>query len=345
LVDVANASSENQSFTSMRVKDDMIVMTSYAGNGATLSAVAFDTSGNFLWSKMITSRGGMDVEIDDNHNVYLLSQKDNQVSAQSNRDIVIFKLNQQGDLIDTFGYDFGNSTEFASRMTLVNNKITIIGQTIELNGGYMNWITLQIDLDGNNIWSATYDYFESNDEAPLWLTALENGEVYVSGKGGPAYTDFNGSQYLQYVTLRYNNGNIVWRDTDIYQGYTGIVNTPDNDCGIYVLGETSMTLNHYTDECITLSSREDDTKQLSELSVYPNPAQDNITISLNQSSVSGFSISIFDATGNLIHVLHPTQFKAKSDSITFDFSNYATGVYNIVIQDGINKHSEKVIKF
>ena len=342
LVDVSNASSENQSFTSMRLKDDMIVMTSYAGNGATLSATAFDTSGNFLWSKMITSRGGMDVEIDDNHNVYLLSQKDNQVSAQSNRDLVIFKLNEQGDLIDTFAYDFGNSTEFASRMTLVNNKISIIGQTIGLNQGYMDWLTLQIDLDGNTIWSATYDYMESNDEAPFWISALENGEVYVSGKGGPAYIDFNGSQYLQYVTLRYNNGNIVWRDTDIYQGYNGIVNAADNECGVYVLGETSMTLNHYADECITLSTNEGDSKNLENLSVYPNPASDKVTIPLNAIVNSEYSIAIVDAMGTLVEFIEHNQ--QSKNVVTIDVKHLASGVYNIILQDGENMRSEKMIK-
>ena len=68
IFNVANASALNQSFTSMRLKNNLIVMTSYAYNGSQVSVVAFDTSGTFLWGNLFPGRGGMDVEIDDNSN-------------------------------------------------------------------------------------------------------------------------------------------------------------------------------------------------------------------------------------------------------------------------------------
>jgi hypothetical protein len=244
---VGNASTANQSFNNMRVKDGKVAMTSYAANGTVACLVVFDTSGTFLWGHTYSSFGGTDVEIDNDGNVFLLTREANQVGPSTQFDMKIIKVNPSGTLLNEYSYDFGNSTEFPVRMTLVNNKISIIGSSILSGGAYMDWITFQIDLNGNKLWDARYNEMLSNDEIPYWITALDNGDVYVSGKGGPPFVDFNGSVYLKYVALRYNQGEIQWSDTHQYQGYTGKVNALDLNGGLYVMGETSMTLVHYND--------------------------------------------------------------------------------------------------
>jgi hypothetical protein len=247
---VGNASTANQSFTSMRVKNGKVAMVSYASNGTVACLVQFDTDGNFLWGHTYASNGGFDLEIDDLGTIYLLSRKQNQVGASTGFDMKIIKVDTNGNTLAEYNYDFGNSTEFPIRMTLVNEKISIIGSSILSGGAYMDWITVQIDLNGNKLWDARYNEMLSNDEIPYWITALDNGDVYVSGKGGPPYVDFNGSQYLRYVALRYNQGVVAWSDTNQYQGYTGKVNALDKQGGLYVMGETSMTLVHYNDEVL-----------------------------------------------------------------------------------------------
>lgn len=241
----------------------------------------------------------------------------------------IFKLNSTGDLLDEFVYDFGETNDFASRMTLVNGKISVIGQTVPAIGGYLDWLTFQIDLSGNLLWSAQYDYM-NNDETPHWITARENGDVYVSGQGGPAYIDFNGSQYLRYVTLKYSNGEMIWRNTSPYQGYIGVANALDNDCGIYVLGETSMTLNHYTDECETIGienpSRQD------EILLYPNPATDKVYLEFNLINTEEMRIIIYNSVGEMIEEIDKSSIHVGFNLVSLSLSNWNNGVYLVSMQ-------------
>lgn len=328
---VADASALNQSFTSMRLKDDLVVLTSYGGNGSILSVAAFNTNGDFLWSHSLESRGGMDVEIDDDLNVYLLSRKLNQVSFTSDFDVKIYKFNSDGLLLDEFNYDFGTTIDFSNRMTLVNNKISIIGQTIPLVGGYMDWLTFQIDLEGNLLWEAHYNGMLSNDEIAYWITANEEGDVFVSGKGGPAYIDFNGSQYLQFVTLKYHNGQMMWSDTNPYQGYTGIVSALDNNCGIYVLGETSMTVNHYTDDCISNSTDESISLKTDELTVFPNPAKDFTTLKFDMSQGEKMRIVIYNTMGELIQEMDTRSIHSGANQMTISLVGWSDGVYLVTV--------------
>ena len=66
-----------------------------------------------------------------------------------------------------------------------------------------------------------YNGTTGNDEQPYFLAAKANGEVYVTGKGGPIFTQSNGSSYLRMVTLKYGNtGAMKWLDTlNIYSGW------------------------------------------------------------------------------------------------------------------------------
>jgi len=296
IFNVANASANNTSFASMRLKNNLVLMTSFAGNGGFVSACVFDTSGTFLWSTLFPSWGGMDVEIDDSLNCYILTRNLNQVSPSSNYDVEIFKFDSSGTLLNQYNYDFGNSNDFANRMTLVNGKITIIGPSIQAGNAYMDWIIFQIDLNGNKLWDARYDYTTSNDEKPSWVSARSNGDVYVSGQGGPDTISVTGSHYLRYVTAKYRNGVLQWVDANPYRGYIGVANVLDKNCGLYVLGETAMTAIHYMDSCAIVSSIQESniTAEIDLIIAYPNPFSSTLTLELKLSTAQNVSILVTD---------------------------------------------------
>ncbi|MBK7555385.1 MAG: hypothetical protein IPI55_12445 [Flavobacteriales bacterium] len=228
--------------TSMRLKGNRVVMSG-TGIGAVHGAVAtWDTAGNFLWSHLVTGFGAQDVEVDDALNTYVLTAYNDLVAPLSGRDVVINKFDAAGDSTTQFVYDF-NGTDQPARMTLVNGKLTVIGWTIPQGGGYMNWTTFRTDLNGGLQWNATYNAMLSNDEIPGWVAARENGDVYVTGKGGPLYQ----GQYQQYVTLKYSNGVQQWAHTDPYYGYNGVACVLGKDSAVYVLGQGSMTVTRYID--------------------------------------------------------------------------------------------------
>lgn len=329
LFDVSDATSENQNFNSMRLKGDRIAVSSYAGNGFQASLVVFDTNGNTLWSEHFESDGATDLEMDDDLNVYVLSRELNLVETDSDYDIELIKFSPTGEFLISHPFDFGSSVDFPSRMTLVNNRFTIIGATIPQNGAYMDWFTIQCDMNGTLLWSSIYNEVISNDEKPRWVTALDNGDVFVSGQGGPGYNSL-GNTYLQFVTVKYNNGDLMWSDVNPYQGYIGIVNLPDEDCGVYVLGETSATLLHYTDDC-TINHIEgmNSTTDLFNLSILPNPTTDPTNLKIASKTSMVEDVVIYDLSGKIHHQLFRQHLAAGVNNLNLDISNLESGLYFI----------------
>ncbi|MGB3073984.1 MAG: GEVED domain-containing protein [Chitinophagales bacterium] len=233
-------------FASMRLKNNLVIVTGTSEYVANLSIVAWDTAGTFLWSKYLTGYSGQDVEIDGNGNSYILTNYPNQVSANSGMDMIIYKFNAAGVQTWKKSYDFGGE-ETARSFTLVSTKLSVIGYG-NLNASYFDWVTFQVNNSGNMLWNARYNQTTGNDEAPGALSATANGEVFVTGKGGPMFTQSNGSSYLRMITLKYSNsGAIQWIDSlNIYSGW-GIASTLANDSSLFVLSGTNMTAFHFLD--------------------------------------------------------------------------------------------------
>ncbi|HUM47771.1 MAG TPA: GEVED domain-containing protein [Chitinophagales bacterium] len=234
-------------FASMRLKGNKVVVTGSPEYVGTLAVVAWDTSGVLLWSKVIANAfGGTDVEMDGSDNVYVLSNYPNQVSPTSGGDAVIYKFNPAGVQTWKKSYDFGGY-ETATRFTFVAGKLSVIGYG-SVNASYFDWITFQINTSGAKLWDARYNATTGNDEQPYALAAKDNGEVFVTGKGGPMFTQPNGSSYLRMITLKYNSSGVEqWVDSvNIYSGW-GIGCTLASDNSLFVLGGTNMTAIHLLD--------------------------------------------------------------------------------------------------
>ena len=237
-------------FNSMRLKGNKIVITGGSAGRITAPVIAWDTAGTVLWTKSVQGQGGSDVEIDGSGNTYLLTSYANQVSASSGQDIVIYKLNSAGTQVWKKNYDFGGY-DFSTRFTFAANKLSVIGYG-SVNSSYFDWITFQVNTSGNMLWNARYNATTGNDEQSYFLAAKDNGEVYVTGKGGPMFTQSNGSSYLRMITLKYSNTGVVkWVDSvNIYSGW-GLACTLASDSSLFVLGGTNMTAFHFLDQTAT----------------------------------------------------------------------------------------------
>ena len=84
--------------------------------------------------------------------------------------------------------------------------------------GYMDWMTIKTDADGNLLWSQRYDGGGNNDETPNMLQIDASGAVYITGKGGPFPSSGNIS-YLKGIEVKYNSdGSPAWAVWDDYAG-------------------------------------------------------------------------------------------------------------------------------
>lgn len=234
-----------KTFSSMRVKGNKVVLTSSSGNPNIAPVAVWDTTGNLLWTAGLQGRGGSDVEIDDAGNIYLLTGYFNQVTPTSAMDIEVFKFDPSGTQLWKKDFDFGG-TELPTRCTLVADKLSIIADAT-IGASYFDWMTLQLNTFGTMIWNTRYNGSPANDEAPYYIAAKANGEVFVTGKGGPS-PDPNNLSYLRMITLKYDNtGMIKWVDSaNIYSGW-GYACALASDNSLYVLSGTAMTAFHFLD--------------------------------------------------------------------------------------------------
>ncbi len=234
-------------FSGMRLMGNRLITSGMASNTGQVALVSWDTAGNVIWSKSVQGiSGGNDVEIDAAGNSYLLTSFANQVTATSGQDFLMYKFNAAGTQQWKKKYDFGGN-DYPTRFTLVNNKLSVIGYR-SVNAGYFDWVTLQTNAAGNKLWSSIYNATTSNDELPASIAAKANGEVFVTGKGGPAITGVTGSSFLRMITVKYSNTGVTkWIDSVNTSGF-GLACTLAKDSSLFALSHTNMTAYHFLDQ-------------------------------------------------------------------------------------------------
>ena len=110
--------------------------------------------------------------------------------------------------------------------------------------GYMDWMTIKTDADGNLLWSQRYDGGRNNDETPNMLAIDASGAVYVTGKGGPNPGSGNIS-YLKGVVVKYDaDGTPQWAVWDDYAGGKAFRFGAGNT--LTTLGWGYLVTTHYT---------------------------------------------------------------------------------------------------
>ena len=235
-------------FSNMRLKENRIVVTGRSYNLSQAPVIAWDTAGNVLWTTAVLGNGGSDIEIDASANAYLLTSYPNQVSTSSGQDILIYKFSSTGQQQWKKNFDFGG-TDFPTRFTLIADKISAIGYgPINSSAYYFDWLTFQINLDGAMVWNSRYDAANGNHEMPAYIAANTNGDVYVTGKGGPIVRNAVGTSFLRMITLKYSNTGVTkWVDSVNVNSGFGIVCTLAKDGSLFVLSSAYMTALHFID--------------------------------------------------------------------------------------------------
>jgi len=84
----------------------------------------------------------------------------------------------------------------------------------------------------------------------------------------------------------------------------------------------------------------DESANASQWSIYPNPANNNLMINLSKFESQKLSITIFNALGQDVLTLNNLQ--AKQQNI--DITNLSSGLYQVIVSDGIQQYGKKLVK-
>ncbi|WP_348343257.1 T9SS type A sorting domain-containing protein [Ignavibacterium sp.] len=203
--------------------------------------IKYNANGDTVWTRLLKSSSPnqisitpVEMEIDSNGNVFLLCSDFGEIGGvTTSRDYVVFKFNENGEILKTRFIDNDFRDDHPRAMSLDNSgHILITGYSFDENSN-VDAFTVKLNNTGDLLWSKV----RSNSEGYA-VGSDKNGNLIVAGFAGPSGAG-------DILVLKYNiDGNIVWErtfngtgnNTD-YAQYLDI----DNLGNIYILGLTFMT--------------------------------------------------------------------------------------------------------
>jgi hypothetical protein len=330
-----------RNFSSIRIKDDRIVMATGSPTANVAPVFVYDTSGALLWTAAAEGFISSDVEIDENYNVYLLSSLEDAVSSSSGIDMRITKYNSAGTLLWNHDYDFGG-TEISTKFVYLNNRISAIGYGGSTpSSAYFDWKTIQTDTDGTLLWHAIYDATSFNDEEPYHILAKPTGEVIITGKGGPS-PDPNNPSFIQMPIVKYSNTGVqLWVDTPNIYGGWGLASMFASDASLYAISSSDMTVYHYNSEPLGVISN---LENPASIKIYPNPVAEFTTLEFDVNESKIIQITVFDVLGKKVFDLPTNELQLGISKIELDLSGLNKGLYFCQIKSNENLETVKLIK-
>ncbi|WP_196886406.1 T9SS type A sorting domain-containing protein [Aureivirga sp. CE67] len=239
-----------------------------------------------------------------------------------------------------------------------NNQIIYIGQGSRLykttNGGQA-WQTV------SGLYGQVRDIaIHPTNPNKVAVCINSSNQVYVSNDGGNSW-----SQYDKNLP-NFSKTSIVWQNDSQNSLYVGM------GYGVYMINDnlnnwvpfnnnlpnvmiTELEINHVNNTLYTStygrgiwktnlpssSARLSNENQLTQnISIYPNPAKDKITIS-NQDESFNSSISIYDQNGRIVKYLKNIKLQ---ENLDVDISNLENGIYFVKINTEKGAYTEKIIK-
>ena len=212
-------------------------------SGNMFMALMYDPNGNLLWSKTGDAYPANDLAFGPG-NVSYFATGTYSPQDPNPYQMAIAKFDATGNQLWIKSYSVGDRT-YRLR---VDGQGNIVATGID-QAGYLDWMTIKTDANGNLLWSQRYDGGRNNDETPNMLLLDSSGAVYVAGKGGPNPSSGTIS-YLKGVIVKYDaSGTPQWALWDPYAN-GGALRLGGGDT-LASLSWSYLVTTHYTQAGVT----------------------------------------------------------------------------------------------
>lgn len=252
-----------------------------------------------------------------------------------------------------------NGLDYWNESMNVNAAVTITGALdLDNSGG--------IDILNNDAASIARYYASLSSMPSTGITS--NGVMYVSYSAFMENKD-NGSQHYRHIYVIYStDGGTNWSDPiDMNYSYefeecvfgsmarnvdtkVHIVYQRDTEPGLAVRGDEdafgSNDIVYLRVDTLGIASVgiTEATKNVSNISVYPNPANDYVQVGFETNNAGNIVISLSNLVGQNIAVFANTLTNAGYNNVTLDISALQKGIYFLNINDNGNVKTQKFIK-
>jgi PKD repeat protein len=224
------------------------------------------------------------------------------------------------EVTDEVGYTGTHCTYLSNRNNDNRTRDEIISATFDLSG---------VDADDDIIFNFKYAYVRRHTGDDEWL------RFYISNDCGESWTlrkNIHGddlgevvqnSSYTPESKDEWYHVNVTNINSDYYtEGFRFKIQFEnDNGNNIYIDDINMSTA--------SMAGLNKDVKTDFNLGVYPNPATDNLTISLNLETQSEVNVTLLNALGQTIGSIYNGELSMGNNTLSYDVSNLPKGVYFI----------------
>lgn len=235
----------------IRLKGNRIALAGHNQYWLANAAIwVLDTTGVSKFYHTEEGIGGQDALIDNSNRVFLLTSSPPGYAA----DVSLYRYKANGTFNWNKKFDFGGS-EFGYRMQLTpDNRIALLAYGNQTGISlYVDWLTMKINLNGLLLWSQRYDEHHNNDEIPSYMAIDKDGDIFVTGIGGP----FPGGSNLgarQFVTVKYTSSGIekwAFAQDTLTEYATGKHISIDSRGNLFVVQDAGCMVYHLLDNAGT----------------------------------------------------------------------------------------------
>jgi len=313
---------------------------SFSGSDTTTTAATYDGQNNILSLIVSSVLNGVADTSTKRIFVYahnkLLADSTYTNSPLTVQFVNTYAYDVSSNLTQVNAYDYSNSTTIASRKyinTYTTSDQLKTSEEDDMDFSNNQWSTASIDSFGYSGGVNFYTFEKS--------TAFENGvpqantlQLHVSAAGlvDSVYGVVDTGSVVNQTPIKYIVQYDSYNNPVIAKGYYGN-GTAFSSIPFYVARYTYETYNATAVPAVTTAST---------ITVYPNPANDMVSISGIDASAANTTIRIVNTMGQLL----VTQSTDRKPVQTIDINRLSPGVYILIITNDSGKmlHSQKVIK-
>ena len=337
------------------------------GNDTAFDITILDTLSNHLdWSTFQTIAYSHKFQLKQQNNRYItfdfknIQLPDSNVNEKASHGYIVYKIKTKNNLLT------GNSIENKASIVFDVNApvVTNIAKTAIMQTEAGNNQAICAGQSTTLIASGANSYLWSNgiNAASVTVSPNTTTKYYVSGfvngisqKDSVIVTvlplpDAAFTKVLNGAELQLNapsgNTSYNWSFGD------GQTSNEQNPTHIYTQsGKFYITLNTTLNTCnntktdsvnINLTAIRNNISFVESINIFPNPAENYISLSLSSNKIANFQITLMDINGKEIYYIDFG--KTNSINETLDLSRLGAGIYTLMINSEIEKATYKIIK-
>ena len=298
--------------------------------------------------------------IDDTGNVYVTGSS---IGVGTNLDIATIKYNTSGTAKWIARYNGpGNNSESGNSIVIDNQGNLYVGGTVETGSAGKDFAVIKYNNAGAEQWISSYNGTGNGTDAESSLLIDHDANTYVSGYS------FGGNTGNDYALVKFNSSGVMQWAARYSEPINGSdipgASAIDSAGNIYLTGTSFAAATGYDYLTVkfsqpigihTISTEVPNHFSLSQN--YPNPFNPstkikfsipNIAPSLNGESTYGArgmitSLIIYDILGHEVTTLVNEMLKPGTYEVSFEGSNYSSGVYYYKLTAGDFAETKKMV--